>query len=237
MKRNVQREFRFDASESETLCMDRSSHRGNRETSVVPCGDHLPLGRSEKATSRTADTHITEESDGLIVPSKRANNADEAQPRAAAESVEGRGPAKGNEESARGGLIDRPQRRNHQSGGLFGVRLAAEKNRKLRFTNLMHHLTLELLHASFFDLKKKAAPGIDDVTWREYAPDFEKRLEDLHARVHSGRYRAQPSKRQWIPKSDGRLRPLALFKTTLCGAGGQDRPGGDGDTALANLGG
>ena len=234
MKRNVQREFRFDASESETLCMDRSSHRGNRETSVVPCGDHLPLGRSEKATSRTADTHITEESDGLIVPSKRANNADEAQPRAAAESVEGRGPAKGNEEQL---LIDRPQRRNHQSGGLFGVRLAAEKNRKLRFTNLMHHLTLELLHASFFDLKKKAAPGIDDVTWREYAPDFEKRLEDLHARVHSGRYRAQPSKRQWIPKSDGRLRPLALFKTTLCGAGGQDRPGGDGDTALANLGG
>ena len=155
----------------------------------------------------------TEESDGLIVTSKRANNADEALPRAAAESVEGRGPAKGNEESARGGPIDRPQRRNHQSGGLFGVRLAAKKNRKLRFTNLMHHLTLELLHASFFDLKKKAAPGIDPprrMTWHEYAQDFETRLQDLHARVHSGRYRAQPSKRQWISKSDGRLRPLGI---------------------------
>lgn len=77
----------------------------------------------------------------------------------------------------------------------------------------MHHLTLELLRAEFFDLKKQAAPGIDPprrMTWQEYAPDFEKRLEDLHARVHSGRYRAQPSKRQWIPKSDGRLRPLGI---------------------------
>jgi group II intron reverse transcriptase/maturase len=187
--------------------MDGSSPRGNRETSVVPCGDHLPLGRSDKATSQTADMHAAEESDGLIVPSKRANNADEAVPRVAAESVEGRGPAKGNEEQS---PIDRPQRRNHRSGGLFGVRLAAEKNRKLRFTNLMHHLTLELLHASFFDLKKSAAAGIDDVTWQEYAQAFETRLQDLHTRVHSGRYRAQPSKRQWIPKSDGRLRPLGI---------------------------
>ena len=64
MKRNVQREFRFDAPESETLCMDKSSHRGNRETSEVPCGDHLPMERSEKATSRTADMYVTEESDG-----------------------------------------------------------------------------------------------------------------------------------------------------------------------------
>ena len=184
MKRYVQREFRFDASESETLRMDGSSHRGNRETSAVPCGVHTPSGRSDKATSRTADRHAAEESDGLIVPSKRANNADEAVPRVAAESVEGRGPAKGNEEQL---PIDRPQRRTHQSGGLFGVRLLAEKNRKLRFTNLMHHLTLELLHASFFDLKKKAAPGIDDVTWQEYVQDFETHLQDLPARIHSCR--------------------------------------------------
>ena len=92
MKRNVQREFRFDASESETLCMDRSSHRGNRETSVVPCGDHSPMGRSEKATSRTADTHAAEESDDLVVPTKRANKAGTP----AAESVEERGSTKGN---------------------------------------------------------------------------------------------------------------------------------------------
>ena len=92
MKRNVQREFRFDASESETLCMDRSSHRGNRETSVVPCGDHSPMGRSEKATSRTADMHVTEESDDLVVPAKRANKAGTP----VAESVEERGSTKGN---------------------------------------------------------------------------------------------------------------------------------------------
>ena len=86
---------------------------------MVPCGDASPMGRSDKAASRTADTHAAEESDGLVVPSKRANNADEARPRAAAESVEGRGPAKGNEERS---PTDRPQRRKHQSRGLLGVR-------------------------------------------------------------------------------------------------------------------
>ena len=91
MKRHVQREFRFDASESETLCMDGNSFRGNRETSVVPNGDHSPEGRSEKATSRTADMHAVEESDDLIVPAKRANKAGTP----VAESVEGRGSTKG----------------------------------------------------------------------------------------------------------------------------------------------
>ena len=75
MKQHEQREFRFDASESETLRMDGSSLCGNRETSLVPCGDHSPMGRSEKATSRTADMHAAEESDDLVVPSKRANKA------------------------------------------------------------------------------------------------------------------------------------------------------------------
>ena len=92
MKRNVQREFRFDAWESETLRMDGSSHRGNRETSVVPCGDYSPMGRSEKATSRTADMHDTEESDDLVEPAKRANKAETP----AAESVEERGSTEGN---------------------------------------------------------------------------------------------------------------------------------------------
>ena len=92
MKRHEQREFRFDASESETLRMDGSSLRGNRETSVIPCGDHSPMGRSEKATSRTVDMHVTEESDDLVVPTKRANKAGTP----AAESVEERGSTKGN---------------------------------------------------------------------------------------------------------------------------------------------
>ena len=125
---SVQREFLFDATESQTLRMDSSSHCGNRETSVVPCGEPSPMGRSDKATSRTADMHAAEESDGLVVPTKRANNVDEVLPRAAAESVEGRGPAKGNEGQT---PIDRPQRRKHPSGGLFGVRIARRSRREL----------------------------------------------------------------------------------------------------------
>ena len=90
---SVQREFLFDATESQTLRMDSSSHCGNRETSAVPCGEVSPMGRSDKATSRTADMHAAEESDDLIVPAKRANKTGTP----AAERVEGRGSAKGNE--------------------------------------------------------------------------------------------------------------------------------------------
>ncbi len=90
---SVQREFLFDATESQTLRMDSSSHCGNQETSVVPCGEVSPRGRSDKATIRTADMHAAEESDGLIVPAKRANKTETP----AAECVEGRGSAKGNE--------------------------------------------------------------------------------------------------------------------------------------------
>jgi hypothetical protein len=76
MKRHVYREYRFDASESKTLCMDGSSHRGNREISAVSSGDLSPTGRSEKAVGRTADMHAAEKSDDLIVPAKRANKAE-----------------------------------------------------------------------------------------------------------------------------------------------------------------
>ena len=93
MKMSVQREFLFNATESQTLCMVSNSHSGNRETSTVPCGENSPMGRSVKATSRTADMHGAEESDGLIVPAKRANKTGTP----AAECVEGRGSAKGNE--------------------------------------------------------------------------------------------------------------------------------------------
>ena len=91
MKRNAKREFRFDAPESKTLCMDRRFLRGNRETSVVPCGDPSPMGRSDKARCHTADMHANEESDDLVVPSKRANKAETS----VAESVEERGSTKG----------------------------------------------------------------------------------------------------------------------------------------------
>src|SRR5262249_27272365 len=78
------------------------------------------------------------------------------------------------------------------------------------FTALLHHVTVGLLRDSFYALKRDAAPGVDGVTWCEYETDLERRLEDLHSRIHRGTYRAQPSKRAYIPKADGRQRPLGI---------------------------
>jgi RNA-directed DNA polymerase len=94
--------------------------------------------------------------------------------------------------------------------GLDRVREAAKRDGKLRFTALLHHVTIELLRDSYSNLKKKAAPGVDGVTWEEYGRDLEGRLKDLHGRIHRGAYRALPSRRVWIPKSDGRQRPLGI---------------------------
>jgi len=80
----------------------------------------------------------------------------------------------------------------------------------MRFTALLHHVCPELLRASYFELKRSAAPGVDGMTWHEYGRDLEQRIRDLHDRVHRGVYRAQPSKRAWIPKADGRQRPLGI---------------------------
>jgi RNA-directed DNA polymerase len=91
--------------------------------------------------------------------------------------------------------------------GLEGIRQAAERDRKLRFTSLLHHVTPELLRESFFALKQEASPGIDGVTWSDYGNGLAERLADLHGRIHRGAYRAQPSLRAWIPKPDGRKRP------------------------------
>ncbi len=94
--------------------------------------------------------------------------------------------------------------------GLDRIREAARKDKSLRFTSLMHHITTELLKDSFLALKRDAAPGVDDVSWRQYDEQLEERLPDVHERVQSGRYRAMPSKRVWIPKSDGRQRPIGI---------------------------
>lgn len=126
---------------------------------------------------------------------------------AAAEPVEGRRSTKGNDlvagrapDSAPGERVDR----------LEAVRQAAQRDRTTRFTALLHHVTPELLAASFFALRRQAAPGVDGVTWDEYARGLYERIADLHARVHRGSYRAKPSKRAWIPKPDGRQRPLGI---------------------------
>jgi RNA-directed DNA polymerase len=94
--------------------------------------------------------------------------------------------------------------------GLDRIREAAERDRNLRFTNLMHHLTAERLRESYGALKRNAAAGVDDVTWQEYGEGLESRITDLHDRVQSGRYRAKPSKRVWLPKPDGRHRPIGI---------------------------
>ena len=102
------------------------------------------------------------------------------------------------------------QREKGVSQALAGVRQAAKERTKERFTALLHHLTPELLRASFYVLKRGAAPGVDGVRWKEYEEGLEGRLGDLHSRIHRGAYRAQPSRRVYIPKADGRQRPLGI---------------------------
>jgi group II intron reverse transcriptase/maturase len=96
------------------------------------------------------------------------------------------------------------------SQGLAGVRKAAREHKEMKFTALLHHLTVDLLRDSFYSLKKKAAPGVDGVTWQEYESGVENRLVDLHGRVHRGAYRALPSRRVYLQKEDGRQRPLGV---------------------------
>jgi RNA-directed DNA polymerase len=84
------------------------------------------------------------------------------------------------------------------------------QRKKERFTALLHHVNVETLGTAFFALKRKAAAGVDGVTWQDYEADLGRNLEDLHARVHRGAYRPQPSRRTYIPKADGRQRPLAI---------------------------
>ena len=96
------------------------------------------------------------------------------------------------------------------SQGLNGVRERARKNKQERFTALLHQVTVELLRDSFHGLKRKAAPGVDGVRWKEYEAGLEDRLKDLHGRVHRGAYRAMPSKRVYIPKANGKQRPLGI---------------------------
>ena len=94
--------------------------------------------------------------------------------------------------------------------GLDRIRRVAKRDKTLRFTNLMHHITVDLLRDGYNALKRNAASGVDDMTWHEYCEHLEDRLPDLHDRVQSGRYRAKPSKRAWLPKPDGRRRPIGI---------------------------
>lgn len=144
-------------------------------------------------------------SDEPIVPATSANNdATEA----STESAEERGSTERNDVPSD---LSRTQGRiQHKSRGLHGVREAARKDSQLKFTALLHHVSVDCLTEAFFNLKKTAAVGIDGVTWQDYERDVESNIVDLHERIHRGAYRAKPSLRVHIPKPDGRTRPLGI---------------------------
>ena len=147
--------------------------------------------------------HDDRKSDDLVVPTKLPNNVQGG----AAEVVEGRGSPKGNAASE-----TRPRRGAGVgvSSDLDRVRRVARKDKDVRFTALLHHVDVDRLRAAYWALKPKAAPGVDGVTWKDYGQDLEENLRDLHSRVHRGSYRARPSRRVYIPKPDGRRRPLGV---------------------------
>ena len=138
-----------------------------------------------------------------VVPTKQPNKS--GQP--PAEVVEGRPLTK--ENTSEPNSLRTPSREGGRSG-LERVREAARGDKELRFTALLHHVSIDLLRESYYSLKRKAAPGVDGMTWEEYGNGLEDRLSDLHGRIHRGAYRARPSRRTWIDKPDGRKRPLGI---------------------------
>ena len=144
-----------------------------------------------------------EKSDSPVLPTSPPNKVT----RVAAEAGEGRGLAKGNTDST-----TRPGRSSGPdvSNGLDRVREVARRDKDVRFTALLHHVDFSRLWAAYWAIRPEAAPGVDKVTWEDYGQDLEGNLRDLLARVHSGAYRASPSRRVYIPKADGRQRPLGI---------------------------
>ena len=147
--------------------------------------------------------HDREKSDPAIVAEKPTNKSG----RPAAESAEPRVGAKGNASQQ---STHRTQGRERVSQALERVRQVARQRKKEKFTALLHHVGVDLLGMAFFALKRDAAPGVDGLTWRTYEADLDRNLTDLHERVHRGAYRALPSRRTYIPKTDGKQRPLAV---------------------------
>ncbi len=145
-----------------------------------------------------------EKSDEVIGPMKQPNK--EGSP--SAEAVEGRTSPEGN-----GGetTAARTLRRDTASSGLDAVRRAARQSKSVRFTALLHHITVDLLTRSYLALERDSAPGFDGVTWQAYGENLEGKLTDLHDRIHKGSYRARPARRTYIAKADGSQRPLSIL--------------------------
>jgi RNA-directed DNA polymerase len=173
----------------------------NREISSTPWSDDQ--GRSAKAKSRTADMHVLEKSDCAAVPVNQPNKEGQLSAEVGEERAQTR-------ENIVQSHMHPTQNGKRMSQGLGGVRKVARERKQERFTALLHHLNVDLLRDSFYALQRKASPGVDGVTWQEYETGLEDRLVDLHSRVHRGAYRAKPSRRVFIPKADGRQRPLGI---------------------------
>ncbi len=154
-----------------------------------------------------------EKSDSVIVAAKPANKAvqtaveQSAGEATAAEPGEPRAETKGNVDQQ---STCRAQSRVSVSQALDRIRKVARERKRRRFTALFHHISIDLLEEAFYELKQNAAPGVDRLMWTDYEADLERKLEDLHDRVQRGAYRALPLRRVYIPKPDGRQRPLAV---------------------------
>jgi len=166
------------------------------------------LGGAGKG-NRNPAIDTVEKSDAPVVPEKLSNKGKphDFEGVGSAEAVEGRGAAKGNAGETPAG---RTPSRETASKGLEGIRETAKRDKRVKFTALLHHITPSLLVESFYDLNKTAAVGVDGVTWRDYEDILYERVHELHREIHTGAYRALASRRTYILKTDGKLRPLGI---------------------------
>jgi RNA-directed DNA polymerase len=197
----VMRESPGDPARSENQGMHGISMRENREVPRLARRSDDRAGRSGNAQCGKPEMNERGKSDMPVVPANPPNNA------LAAEVGEERGMAKGNTTSK--------TRPGHRAGhgapsALDRVREVARKDKEARFTALLHHVDLDRLRAAYWAIRPTAAPGVDGVTWQSYGQELEANLRDLHARLHAQRYQARPSRRAYIPKADGRQRPLGI---------------------------
>jgi len=201
----VIRESPEDPARSENHGMHGISMRENREIPRLARRSDDRAGRSGNAECGKPGMNERGKSDMPVVPANPPNNA--AATAGVAEVGEERGMAEGNTTSK--------TRPGHRAGydaphALARVREVARKDKEARFTALLHHVDLDRLRAAYRAIRPTAAPGVDGVTWEAYGQELEDNLRDLHARLHAGRYQAQPSRRAYIPKADGRQRPLGI---------------------------
>lgn len=188
------------SAQSENLSMHGHFLHGNRE--ILEISGDTP-DRLEKATNHTSNVYVSRKSDRCVVPKKEPNEGTQFPE----EALEERHLTKENEMQT---PVAQTQGWPAASCGLHRVREKATKDKKARFTALLHHVTIDSLRDSFYAIKRQAAPGVDGVTWKQYEENLEANLHILHNKIHCGSFRAQPSKRTYIPKADGKMRPLGI---------------------------